>query len=124
MRYIANIKYKNDVDFFDKLVTVYSVLFLNRKHWLTDKEREFFVHLVLLYRKGIDLASKEAVKELEHHLGFSSRNKGVYIYRGFLKTKLWLEQTKTGLEIPDFFKKDFKSENLEFLTKLENANIK
>lgn len=124
MRYIADIKYKNDIDFFDKLVTIYSVLFLNKKYWLTDKEREFFVYSVLLYRKGVDLASKEAVKELEHQLGFNSRNKGVYIYRGFLKAKFWLEQTKTSLEIPDFFKKDFKNESLEFLTKLEHANIK
>lgn len=109
---------KTEEEFFDSLIPIYSVLYIPENRWLTPREREFFVQCIILYNRGVNLASKEAIKHWEARLGFKPKNRSVYIYRTFLLDKEWLERTKDSLEIPAYFKGDFKN-----ITELSLFNV-
>jgi hypothetical protein len=96
------LKVQNKEELLKKYIDIFSALYVSTKNWLTEKEKEYFVALILLNSEGVDLSSKKAVFELETTYGF--KNKGVYIYRLKLKEKGWIIQTQSGLDIPIAFK--------------------
>lgn len=124
--YEVDISTKSYFEYVSRLVDIYSVLYVNEKFWLTEKEKLFFIHSVILYRKGIDLYSLKAVEELDNRMRFKKKGgKGVYVYRGFLKKKNWFAQTKTTLEIPPFFTSVFPDElvfNVNIPKYIKNGN--
>jgi hypothetical protein len=105
----------------EKAIDIFSSLGVQYECWLSGREREFFAWCIYFYNKGINLASSEAVALLEEKMGFDKKNRGVYIYRSKLKEKEWIYQTKTGLEIPDFFK--YTGENKDSEVVNFNFNI-
>ena len=68
---------KTEEEFFDSLIPIYSVLYIPENRWLTPREREFFVQCIILYNRGVNLASKEAIKHWEARLGFKPKNRSV-----------------------------------------------
>lgn len=109
---------KNDVkELITKYIDIFSALYVPEENWLTKREKEYFIANIILNHLGIDLSSRKASKILEDKFGFI--NRGVSIYRGKLKTKGWIVQTKAGIEIV----RAFNYKNME-IPKEANFNIK
>lgn len=111
------LKVENMDSLLKKYIDIFSALYVQEKHWLTEKEKEYFIALIILNSQGIDLSSKKAVYELENTYDF--KNKGVYIYRLKLKDKGWIIQTKSGIDIATAFKFDNLPKMFNFAFKLK-----
>lgn len=108
-------KFNTKEELIQRYVDLFSSLGLNENLWLTPREKAFFVQSVILYNDGVDLASKQAVSDLEKILNFEHKSRGVYIYRNRLKKKGWLKQTPTSLVIhPDFIFPNGKIPEMNF----------
>lgn len=95
-----------NISYIEKMLAIYELNNISENYQLCKKEKLFFCNLVRLYNKGVDLNSLHATKELQKLSGITAKNRGVYIYKGILKRKGWLAETKDDrLEIPNFFKK-------------------
>lgn len=93
----------------DKYIDLFASLYVDdERKWLTPREKDYFIGLILKNNEGVDLVSKECDDYLENELNF--KNRGISIYRLKLKNKGWIFQTKKGIEIVKAF--DFKGKNL------------
>lgn len=106
-RILDNRTFESFEDMLKYFIDVYGAMFFKREDWLSPREKEFFYHLVLLSREGINLASKEAVSRLRETFNSKKTDRSVWIYRGKLKKIGWLIQTKDSLVVPPAFLKDF-----------------
>ncbi len=100
-----------------KYVDIFSAIYVPEEKWLTKREKEYFIANIILNHLNIDLSSRRASKILEDKFGFI--NRGVSIYRGKLKEKGWIVQTKLGIELV----KAFNYKNIE-IPKEVDFNIK
>ena len=108
------LKFDNKVDLIRKSIDIYSAVGVEETSWLAPREREYFVHCVLLYNSGTPIASKEGVSYLTKALNFPKRNRGVYIYRKALIDKGWLKKIdKRNYDIVPSFKKELTKFNIE-----------
>lgn len=89
------------VELIKKYIDIFSALYVPEENWLTTREKEYFIANIFLNKEGIDLSSREASRILEQNFGFI--NRGVSIYRGKLKKKGWIIQTKNGVELVKAF---------------------
>ena len=93
---------RHDVkELISKYIDIFSAVYVPEERWLTKREKEYFIANVILNHLNIDLSSRRASKILEDRFGFI--NRGVSIYRGKLKQKGWLIQTKIGIELVKAF---------------------
>lgn len=93
---------RHDVkELISKYIDIFSAIYVPEERWLTKREKEYFIANVILNHLNIDLSSRRASKILEDKFGFI--NRGVSIYRGKLKQKGWLIQTKIGIELVKAF---------------------
>ena len=111
--------HNNEDNLLSRYIDLFSVLYMkDKKKWLTEKEKVFFIHCINIVSKGMSLDDKNATALIKQNDKFSNSN--VYVYRDKLKKKGWLLQTNEELIIPPAF--TFKSKgvprNLEFNFKL------
>lgn len=93
---------QNKIEFIKAHIHIYTALYRGSVKNLRPREEEFLAFSVLIRANGIDLTSKEAVKELTSLMNFDNQN-DVYVYRGRLKKKNWLLQTTDSIILPVFF---------------------
>lgn len=74
--------------------------------WLTKKELELLVELVGQYyvHDGEILDEAASIKEALLNTSFSKKDKNIYIYRGKLVDKGWIQHTANGYELVPFLK--------------------
>lgn len=97
----------NKRDRIEKLVNLFSAIYIDENNWLSKREKEFFIECVMLHYQGIEIHSSEAIHTLSEVSNFKLKNKGAYIYRNRLIKKQWLIRTTTGIEIAPLFLKNF-----------------
>lgn len=118
------VKEDNIEDFIRRYIRIYSSVALSKDKVPTDREEDFLVQCVVFNSKGIDIGTKEAVKELNKSLRLSRNN--VYVLRTMLRDKGWLVQTKDGLKlhpIIDFSARPIpKKFNFNFSLEYEGEN--
>ena len=92
------------VPFIMKVIRIYQEL-LPDVYRLTDKEIDFYAHLIYLNNLGFDVASKEFNNKISSMVsGITRKNRGIYGYKRTLKKKKWLLQTVDGYAIPEIFR--------------------
>lgn len=74
--------------------------------WLTKKELELLIELVRQYYfyEGNGLDEGASIKEAINHTSFSKKDKNIYIYRGKLVEKGWIQPSTNGYELIPFLK--------------------
>lgn len=108
------LNFDNKIDLLRKSVDIYSAIGVDETSWLAPREREYFVHCILLYNQNIPIASKEGVEYLTKTLNFSKKDRGVYIYRKALINKGWLQRVdKRNYEIVPVFKRELTKFNIQ-----------
>lgn len=121
-RITDNIEFDTFEDMLSFFIDVYGSMFFHRDNWLTPRQKEFFFHLVLLSRRGIDLVSKEAVEELRKIFNSKKTDRSVWIYRDKLKKLGWLIQTRDSLVVPPAFLSNFKEVDFKLKIKYSEPN--
>ena len=123
-RITDDIEFGSFEDMLNFFIDVYGAMFYHRDNWLTPRQKEFFFHLVLLSRKGVDLASKEAVEVLRKAFNSKKTDRSVWIYRNKLKQSGWLIQTRNSLVVPPAFLNKFSEVDFKLKIKHSESNTK
>lgn len=94
----------NDIDFFNKLIDIYQVLFIDRYWWLTKREREFYICCLIISNKGYTYTSQEA-KQIFKDVYNLKRDSEKRIHLKSLEQKNFLvSDVKTKkINLPPFF---------------------
>jgi len=86
------------VDFLMKYIELRSILYVPEKNHLTQREKEYLIACIIKNSEGKNLLSSEVKNYLQTKWMF--KNRSVDIYRGKLKEKEWIIQTKDGIKLP------------------------
>lgn len=86
------------IEFLSKYIDIRSLLYVDDKNHLTQREKEYLIACIMLKSKGFDLVSAKSKKYLQNEWMF--KNRGVDIYRGKLKEKGWIIQTTDSVILP------------------------
>lgn len=110
-------------DLITKMIFIAQALGFPQDNWLTEKELELLVEMTRQYYLGISLSSRESIEEIIDNTSFSGKDKGIYIYRGHLKNKGWIQATQDGIElIPFLTTLDPNAEETELEVSLKALN--
>ena len=105
---------KHEADYILKLINIYSATSVGRSFWLTEREKQFYVTLVILNNMGIvNFKEKEADSVFKYYFG--EHKKGARAdYVGKLKDKGWLQEEKSEIKLlPLFQDMDLESDEFE-----------
>lgn len=91
-------------DLITRMIFIAQALGFPERNWVTGKELELLIEMVRQYYAGIPLDSRESILGIIENTSFSGKDKGIYIYRGHLKKKGWIQQTAEGFELIEFLK--------------------
>ena len=97
----------SEYDFISVFIDIYSILFVPTKNYLNKTEKKHLVHLIVLYRRGYELFSRECNRELKRIFSFSEKNRGIWIYRKKLEKKGWIIKKEEGLDLLPALKGNF-----------------
>lgn len=109
--------------FVRRFVDLYACMVgLPPKSWLTNREKDLFVALVLAINEGRDLSDKEEMSRIVQITNFSKKSKTIYRYMDQLISKQWIAKTPDSqIIIPSLF--HFESNALELDLHLQHAEV-
>jgi|31_taG_2_1085359.scaffolds.fasta_scaffold00185_12 hypothetical protein len=85
------------------LIDTYASIKVDRSLWLTDREKEFFVALIVCKNEGIqDFKSKEATEVFEYYFG-KHRKDTRKLYVDKIEEKGWLKKVGGDIVLLDLF---------------------
>lgn len=99
------VKTENRLEYLSSTIFLLEVLYPDKKKsTLSDVQRDFLSHCILLDLEGIRIGSSEAIKELGKRMNLSKTR--VYDLRRLLKKKGWLKQDDLGYSYPSILTKN------------------
>lgn len=107
----------DELQYISKLIDWLSVFKVKRELWLTEVEKRFFVNMVYLLNRDIDLKGKEALELYKENVGLY-RKSDISLYIRKLIEKEWINKKEKDLVLPKFLNPLIKDLNLNITIRL------
>lgn len=101
----------DELQYISKLIDWLSVFKVKRELWLTEVEKRFFVNMVYLLNRDMDLKGKEALELYKENVGLY-RKSDISLYIRKLIEKEWINKKDKDLVLPKFLNPLIKDLNL------------
>lgn len=101
----------DELQYISKLIDWLSVFKVKRELWLTEVEKRFFVNMVYLLNRDMDLKGKEALELYKENVGLY-RQSDISLYIRKLIEKEWINKKDKDLVLPKFLNPLIKDLNL------------
>lgn len=90
-------------DYLVKLVRLYSASSVDRDNWLTKREEQFFIALVIIENKKIKSHKSDEASEIYNKLFGKHRKSARDTYMKKLEDKFWIRRLNGRIEVPPLF---------------------
>lgn len=91
-------------NYLDKVIKIYSAVYMNYERWLTPMELSIYITYIINCSKGYKISSDAAFEEYKKTT--SIKRKGdIHSYLSRLANKRWVTKEKRGYKLPEMFKK-------------------
>lgn len=108
----------DELKYISKLIDWLSVFKVKRELWLTEVEKRFFVNMVYLLNRDMDLKGKEALELYKENVGLY-RKSDISLYIRKLIEKEWINKKDKDLVLPKFLNPLIKDLNLNIIIGLD-----
>ena len=121
---VENTTIKSKKDFIVKMIELFSVLNMSKDVWLSEREKDFFVVLIINHSEGIKYTTDSGADEnfIKYFGSHNKKERSTWLKK--IKLKGWVIVEDKKILIPPFFKAlNLKGDDMDFKINYKYVNV-